>query len=263
MGMGMELIWYEYGMDMAMCMGMGMGLGMSMIQDSPRPFPQSSCRSPLLGVCNLTAWVCKQRAVDTANVSPPRGQASHQRQESLSPITTGTLKSFAAPRPVPGTPDANSMPVPLVCTEQCHAPSSKDVEPPQTSLSAPGPELVLVPNLNLITNPPMGDPPTCMELITAHCPSPVHDSSLPSPPSAEDEPLAELTITPSLDDQEFLSQESDSKFTLTTAVTTARVCLPVASGTTTASAPDVISGLSPESVPPSPPRTGVARPWRN
>ncbi|XP_064116652.1 nematocyst expressed protein 3-like [Macrobrachium nipponense] len=143
----------------------------------------------------------KLPAADTVHV--PQGLFFHERQEPLSPVTNCPLRDIAPPVPVTGPIDLNSLPVPLGSTEQCQAPSTLDVEPPQTLTSAPGPELAPAPNLNKDT--PTGDPPTGMELTTAHGQSQA----------------------------------------------------------TTASAPDSISGLTPESVPPSTPGTGVARPWRN
>ncbi|XP_064112425.1 uncharacterized protein LOC135219523 [Macrobrachium nipponense] len=243
--------------------------------------PQFRCKT-----CNVighsTNWLrcpSKLPAADTVHV--PQGLAFYERQEPLSPITKGPLRGIAPPVPVTGPVDLNTLPVSLGSTEQCQAPSSLDVETPQTLTFAPGPELALAPNL--IKDPPTGDPPIGMELTAAHGQSQDHESSSPSPLWPEDEPSADLTFTPPLDDQELPDQESAWSLTLTTAVVAAEVraspevgststtvaadtevgCFPEIPQATTASAPDGVSGLTPESVPPSTPRTGVARPWRN
>ncbi|XP_064098752.1 uncharacterized protein LOC135209953 [Macrobrachium nipponense] len=141
-----------------------------------------------------------------ASYHVPQGLAFQKRQEPLSPITKGPLRGIAPPVPITGPADLNSLPVPLGSTEQCQALSSLDVEPPQTLTSVPGPKLVPAPNLTKDT--PTGDHPTGMELTTAHGQSQVHESSSTSPLSTEDEPQADLTFTPPLDDQELPDQES-------------------------------------------------------
>ncbi|XP_064084380.1 uncharacterized protein LOC135200056 [Macrobrachium nipponense] len=235
--------------------------------------------------CNVighsTNWPrCPSKLPAADTVHFPQGLAFNKRQEPLSPISKGTLRGIAPPVPVTGPVDLNSLPVPLGSTEQCQAPSSLDVEPPPNLTSAPGPELAPAPNL--IKDPPTGDPPTGMELTTAHGQSLVPSSSS-LPLSPEDEPPADLTFVPPLENQELPDQESAWSFPLTTAAAAVEVraspavgststtvaadtevgCSPEIPQATTASAPAGVSGLSPESVPPSTPRTGIARSWRN
>ncbi|XP_064080617.1 mucin-2-like [Macrobrachium nipponense] len=213
--------------------------------------------------------------------SNPAPTVSHSPAISGQPLTISPPTSSTFEEVSPPVNPELVFEVPLGSTEQCQAPSSLGVEPPQTLTFAPGPKLAPAPNF--IKDPPTGDPPTGMELTTAHGQSPVHDSSSPSPLSLEDEPPADLTFTPLLDDQELPDQESAWSLTLMTAVAAAGVraspavgststtvaadtevgCFPAIPQATTASAPDSISGLTPESVPPSTPKTGLARPWRN
>ncbi|XP_066967365.1 uncharacterized protein [Macrobrachium rosenbergii] len=172
---------------------------------------------------------------------------------------------FAPPGPSSGMNDSNSLQVPLESSEQCHSPSISDVAPPLTLTSVPGSGLVPVPDPNHVTARLTGDPPNLTGLIIANCEPPTPgDSSSPSPLSAEDEPLADLNGTPSLADQELSGRDRDTGSTLTMVVIAAEVgSLPIAPRATSDSAPDSTSGLSPELVPLSPPRNGIARPWRN
>ncbi|XP_066950698.1 uncharacterized protein [Macrobrachium rosenbergii] len=207
----------------------------------------------------------KQNAADTMNRNIPRGSALHLRQESLSHSTSGTPRVFAPPSPSSGMPDSQSLPVPLESPEQCQALSISDVEPPIALTSVPGPDSVPMPAPNCVMDPPTGDPPNLTELIIANCEPPAPaDSSSQSPSSVEDEPLADLNTTPSLVDQELSSWDAEAFPTLTTVVAAAKVgSISPAPGATSESAPDSTSGLSPESVPSSPSRNGVARPWWN
>ncbi|XP_064104085.1 uncharacterized protein LOC135213921 [Macrobrachium nipponense] len=106
-----------------------------------------------------------------------------------------------------------------------------------------------------------------MELTAAHGQSPVHHSS-PSPLTPEDEPPADLTSSPPLHNQELPDQESAWSLPLTTVVAAAGVRASPAVGSTSttvavdtkvgcssaipqatpASAPDGVSGLTPESL---------------
>ncbi|XP_066961923.1 protein PRRC2C-like [Macrobrachium rosenbergii] len=161
--------------------------------------------------------------------------------------------------------DSNSLPVPLESPEQCQAPSLSDVAPLLTLTSVPGPELVPVPDPHRVTDPPTGDPPNLTELIITNYEPPTPDvSSSQSPSSAKDEPLTDLNVKPSLVDQELSGWDADAGSTLVTVVTAPEVgSLPVAPKATSDPAPDSTSGLSPDLVPSSPPRNGIARPWRN
>ncbi|XP_066969713.1 uncharacterized protein [Macrobrachium rosenbergii] len=215
-------------------------------------------------LANWTRCPSKQNAVDTTPRTISRGSALHLRQESLSHTTLGTLRGFGSPGPSSATPDSSSLPVPVESPEQCHALSILDIAPPLTLISVPGPELVPVPDPNHVTDPPTGDPPTLTEPVIANCEPLIPDASSQSLSSAMNEPLADLNITPSLVDQELSNQDADTGSTVTTVVAAAEVgSLPVASRAASDPAPDGTSGLSPESVTSSPPRNGVARPWRN
>ncbi|XP_066947114.1 WAS/WASL-interacting protein family member 2-like [Macrobrachium rosenbergii] len=106
------------------------------------------------GNCQITGRCpSKQNAADTTPRTSSRGSALNPRQESLSPITSGTPRGFAPPGPSSATPDSNSLPVPLESPEQCQALSISDVAPPLTLISVPGPKLVPVPDPNHVTEP--------------------------------------------------------------------------------------------------------------
>ncbi|XP_066964326.1 uncharacterized protein [Macrobrachium rosenbergii] len=204
----------------------------------------------------------KQTTMDSTSRTTPRGSALHPRQESLSPTTSGTPRGFATPGPSSATPDSNLLPAPLESTEQCQALSISDRAPLLTLIPVPGPELVPVPDPNNDMDSPMGNPPNLTNLIITNCEPPCPDvCSSQSLPSAEDDSLADLNVTPSLVDQELSSQDDDAGSTLTTVVATAKVgSQPVVTRATPDPAPEGTSGLSPESVPSSPPRKGIAKP---
>ncbi|XP_066963870.1 uncharacterized protein [Macrobrachium rosenbergii] len=147
--------------------------------------------------------------------------------------------------PSSGMPDHQSLPVPLASSE-----------PPQ--------ELGPVPDPDLETDPPPGDPgPICaLILVTREPPTP--DTSSSPNPSPEDEALVDQTDTLSLEDQELASPDTEVEMALALVVAAARVgSPPVASEVIPDFEPASPSGLSPESVPSSPPRTDIDRPWRN
>ncbi|XP_066956250.1 uncharacterized protein [Macrobrachium rosenbergii] len=223
--------------------------------------------------CNVTGhsanWArcpSKQNVADTTPRTIPRGSALYLRQESLSPITSGTPRGFAPPGPSSAMPDSNSLTVLFESTEQCQTSSVSDVAPLLTLISVPGPKLVPVLDPNHVTDPPTGGPPNLTELIITNCEPVTPDISSSQPlSSAKDEPLVDLKVTPSLVHQELSGRDTDDiGSTPTTVVTAVEVgSRPTATRATSNPAPDGTSGLSPESMPSSPPRNGVARPWRN
>ncbi|XP_066981080.1 uncharacterized protein [Macrobrachium rosenbergii] len=177
-------------------------------------------------------------------------------QESLSQPNSNHPQGIAPLDHSSGMPNHQSLPVPLVSSEQCHTPSVSDAEPP--------PEMDPVPDPDHETDPPPGDLGPITALILATCEPPAPDTSSSPNPSPEDEPLVDQTDRPSLGDQELASPEAEVETTLALVVATARVgSPPVASEVTTDFEPTSHSGLSPESVPSSPPRTDVDRPWRS
>ncbi|XP_066958810.1 uncharacterized protein [Macrobrachium rosenbergii] len=240
-----------------------------------RVWTQSVSVAPLDGsslTVNLQVMACIRqpylpltKVVDgrgTHRATPGPVLASHKRMAT---------KGFAlhcegkSSEPSSGTPDSKPLPVPLESPEPCQAPSISDVEPPLTLTSLPGPELVLVPDPSHVTDPPTGDPPKFTELTITNCEPPAPDDSFSqSPSSVKNEPLADLNTTPSLVDQEQSGWDAETVHTLTTIVPAAQVgSLPIAPRATSDSAPDGTSGLSPELIPSSPPRNGIARPWWN
>ncbi|XP_066969197.1 uncharacterized protein [Macrobrachium rosenbergii] len=166
--------------------------------------------------------------------------------------------------PSSATPDSNPLPVPLGSAGQCQAPPISDGTPILTLIPVPGPELVPVLDLIHDPDPPTGDPPNLTELVIANCEPPTPDvSSSQSLSSAKDDPLADLDVAPSLVNQELSGLDANAGSTLTTAVTAPEVGNQlIATQATTDPASDGTSGLSSESLPSSPPRNGVARPWR-
>lgn len=144
-------------------------------------------------------------------------------------------------------PDPPLLPVPLASTEQCHALSVSDVEPPFNEDPVPDPDHE--------ADPPLGDPGSLTALIIATCDPPAPDTSSPPNLSPEDEPLVDQ---PSLGDQELASPDAEVGTALAPVVAAAEVgSPPVASEVTPDLTPASPSGLSPEPVPSSPPRTDI------
>ncbi|XP_066950826.1 protein enabled homolog [Macrobrachium rosenbergii] len=153
-------------------------------------------------------------------------------------------------------PDHLLLPVPLASTEQCHAPSSTDIEPSIEKDPMPG--------LNHEADPPPGELgfPTPLIIATGEPPAPDTSSSPNLAPA--DEPLEDQIVTPSLGDQELASSDAEVKIALALVVAAAGVGSPlVAYEIAPDFTPTSPSGLSPESVPSSPPRPDTDRPWRN
>ncbi|XP_066981195.1 putative uncharacterized protein DDB_G0290521 [Macrobrachium rosenbergii] len=190
----------------------------------------------------------------------------HHEGKSPSTAARHVRQGVLHPQGLPSaTPDSSSLPLPLETPEQCQAPSISDIAPPLALIPVPGPELVPVADPNHVTDPPTGDPPNLTNLVIANRGPPTPDvSSSHSLSSAKDESLADLNITPSLVDQELSNWDANTGSTLMMVVSAAGVgSLPIATRTTSDPAPDGTSGLSPGSVPSSPLRNSVARPWSN
>ncbi|XP_066956274.1 uncharacterized protein [Macrobrachium rosenbergii] len=197
---------------------------------------------------NNWVWVDRIKAAlleedtDVTTPHPPPGQSS--------------------PQPAPPSFESNSLPVPLASTGQCQAlPISARISIP-TSIPVPGPKLVPVLDPEPDTDPPTGDPPNLTDVVIAHCEPPTPDvSSSHVLPPAEDDPLAGLDITSFLIDQELSSEDTDTGSTPTMVVAaTEEGDQPVTTEAAPDPAPDGAPGLSPESVPSSPLRNGLARP---
>ncbi|XP_066950610.1 protein TonB-like [Macrobrachium rosenbergii] len=198
----------------------------------------------------------KQHPADAPNQDSPRCSDLQLGQESLSQPNSSHPQGIAPPDPSLGMPDSQSLPVPLASAEQCHAQSVSDIEPPLKEDPKPDPDHEV--------DPPPGHPGSITALILATCESPAPNTSFSPNPSAEDEPLVDQPATPSLGDQELASPYAEVKTALTPVVTATRVrSLPVASEVTPDFEPASPSGLSPELVLSSPPRTDIDRPWRN
>ncbi|XP_066950824.1 uncharacterized protein [Macrobrachium rosenbergii] len=197
----------------------------------------------------------KKRLADAPDQDSQGGSDLQLGQESLSQPNSSHPRVIAPLDPLSGMPDPPSPPMPLAITEQCHAPSVSDVEPPLNKDPVPDPDRR--------ADPPPGDPGSLMALIIATCEPPTSDtSSLPNP-SPEDEPLLDQSATPSMGDQELASPDTGVEITLAPVVAAGRVgSPPAASEVTPDLAPASPSGLSPESLPSLPPRTDIDRPCR-
>ncbi|XP_066941082.1 uncharacterized protein [Macrobrachium rosenbergii] len=206
---------------------------------------------------------CPSKLATAAISKEPRGLALPSKQESLSQLRPGIPRGLAPPGPPSALSDTHSLPVPLASTGQCQAPPISAGSSMPILLPVPGPELVPVPDPEPDPDPSTGDPPNLTTMIIAQCEPLTPDvSSSHTLLPAEDDPLAGLDITSFLVDQELSGQEADADSLPTTVVAAAEVGdQPVAPEAAPDPAPDITPGRSSESVPSSPPRNGLARPW--